>query len=150
MKILVIEDGYEYFELLQRFLGVGEQFTFHRVQNGKDALEVLARGDWHGVLLDLCFDRIPVDELYGDIAEIAEQFNGRVEESRQYVIRNQGIFILAAIREADFDVPVLLSHDYSREMTRWERLVKRYGPLQFVSDNAGPEQIKTLLMQMGR
>ena len=104
MRILVVEDGYEYLELLQRFVGADDEFTFRRVQNGANAIQSLDEGQWNGLLLDLCFDRIPEDELLGDVDALAEQFNGRREESLQYLIRNQGIFILAAIREAGFEL----------------------------------------------
>ena len=150
MNILVIEDGFEYSELLKRFLGDDTAFEFHRVQNGEAAIQALATGHWESIVLDLCFDRIPVEELLGDLDVVAEQFNGRHAEGLQYIIRNQGIFILSAIRDAGFNVPVLMSHDYSREANRWRRLVNRYGPLQYVSDNAGPEDIKGILMELGR
>ena len=148
MNILVVEDGFEYSELMGRFLG--SRFSFQRVGDGYAALEILASQTWNVVLLDLCFDRISTDRLLGDVAELADQFNGRLDQCKRYVERNQGIFILAAMREKGFETAVLISHDFSRESARWERLKTRYGPIQFVSDNAGPEEISEMLMDLGK
>lgn len=147
MNILVVEDGFEYMELLNRFLG--ERFQFTRVGNGQEALDAMSRAAWSVVLLDLCFDRIDVAELLGDWSSLAERFNGSVEQSQEYIARNQGLYILAALRKSDVSTPVLLSHDFSRDGPRWARLEAQYKPVRFVSDNAGPEDIANTFLEMG-
>ena len=139
MKILVVEDGYEYSELLTRFLG--ERFEFLRAGNGEEAIAALRKEEWDVVLLDLCFDRIPVSELVGDLLSMKERFNGDVALTQQYLARNQGLYILAMMRSQQLYTPVLLSHDYSHEEARWKRLEQKYKPVRYIVDNAGPDLI---------
>ena len=58
---------------------------------------------------------------------------------------HQGVYILAAIREKGCGLPVLISYDFSAEPKRWRHLESRYSPLQYLSDNVGPDQIRAAL-----
>jgi CheY-like chemotaxis protein len=148
MKILVVEDGHEYSELLTRFLG--EQFCFQRAGDGFQALELLQQESWALMFLDVCFDRIPVERLIGDLNVVSERFNGCQERGVQHLQAQQGIYILAEVRKHQFALPVLLSKDFIHDMSRWNRLSERYGPIRFLSDNAGPAEMSQCFLEMGR
>lgn len=145
MKVLVVEDGFEYSETLQRFLSEG--FTWERAGSGPRALELLP-GDWDAVFLDMRFDRVPENELLGDVAEVADRFNGDPVQARRFLEDHQGNYVLAAIRDAGHATPVLLSYDFDGEPRRWERLVQRYGPVDYLPDNASPSEIAARLRRL--
>ncbi len=138
MRILVIEDGHEYTETLHRFLADG--FTWARAGSGPQALARLHEG-WDAVFLDMRFDRTPEAELLGDVAEVADRFNGDPIRARRFLADQQGLYILAAIRNAGCAVPVLFSHDFDGAPQRWARLARRYAPVDYLPDNAGPAEV---------
>jgi CheY-like chemotaxis protein len=143
IRVLVVEDGSEYVDLLSRFLVDG--FVFERAGSGAAALERLGRGGVDVVFLDMRFDRVPEEALLGDRAEAADRFNGDPIQARRFLENNQGAYILAAIREQGHATPVLMSHDLSREPRRRARLRERFGPLDDVPDGCGPAGIATRL-----
>ena len=143
MRVLVVEDGFEYIETLKRFLPEG--FDWERVGSGPQAMARLANEDWDAVFLDMRFDRAPEDELLGDVVEVADRFNGDPVQARRFLEDHQGNFILAALRDAGQRVPVLLSYDFDAEPRRWERLCERYGPVDYLPDNASPADIAARL-----
>ncbi len=139
MRVLVIEDGYEYCETLERFLPVG--FEWVRSGSGPQALARLADEDFDAIFLDMRFDRAPEGELLGDLEQVADRFNGDPVQARRYLEDHQGTWILTALREAGHRQPVLLSYDFDQEMRRWARLRERHGPVDFLPDNASPADI---------
>ena len=145
MKVLVVEDGYEYSETLQRFLAEG--FEWERAGSGPRALELLP-GDWAAIFLDMRFDRVAENELLGDVAEVADRFNGDPVQARRFLEDHQGNYVLAAIRDAGHATPVLLSYDFDGEPRRWERLAERYGPVDYLPDNASPADIASRLTRL--
>jgi CheY-like chemotaxis protein len=146
MRILVIEDGTEYIESLRRFLGEG--FEWVRAGSGPQGLELLAGGQFEAVFLDMRFDRAPEGELLGDLASVADRFNGDPLQARRFLEDHQGNFVLVALREAGHDIPVLLSYDFDCEPRRWQRLSSRYGPVDFLPDNASPSDISARLLAL--
>ncbi len=141
--ILVVEDGAEYSETLSRFLG--HRFLFTRAGDGPEALERLAAGGFDAVFLDMCFDRIRDERLFGDLGEAAERFNGDRARGRAFLQEQQGLYVLAALRDAGHPVPVLLSHDFAGEPRRFERLRARYAPLDHLPDVTSPAVIEARL-----
>lgn len=146
MNVLVVEDGFEYSETLQRFLP--SAFHWERAGSGQAALDRLTRGSVDVVFLDMRFDRIPESELLGDVVATADRFNGDAMQARQFLEDHQGNFILAAIRDAGSRVPVLMSYDFEGEPRRWERLRSRYSPLDYLPDNASPDDIAQRLRRL--
>lgn len=139
MDVLVVEDGFEYSELLGRFLAEG--FVWTRAGSGPAALAALAERAFDAVYLDMRFDRVPLGELLGDVEATADRFNGDDVQARAFLEDHQGLYVLDALREAGYRLPVLLSYDFEAEPARWERLERRHRPVDYVPDNASPSAI---------
>lgn len=141
--VLVVEDGTEYTDALVRFVRGG--FAFVRAGSGPEALDESNQRSIDVVFLDMRFDRVDDAVLLGDLAEATERCNGDPIAGRHYLQEHQGTYILAALRAAGCDQPVLLSYDFTDEPRRFERLAARYGPLDFCRDVAAPDEIRTRL-----
>jgi CheY-like chemotaxis protein len=145
MRVLVIEDGSEYVETLGRFL---PDIRWERAGSGPEGIDRLREGSFEAVFLDMRFDRVAADRLLGDLEATADRFNGDPVQARQYLEDHQGLFVLAALREAGFTVPVLLSYDFGPEPRRWDKLAARHAPVDFLPDNASPADIASRLRQL--
>ena len=62
------------------------------------------------IILDMRFDEITRDQLYGDIEALAntEHFCGNTERAEAQVRGMQGLLISRAIREHNIQVPIIL------------------------------------------
>ena len=138
IRVLVVEDGYEYIHTLSRFLGDG--FVLTRAGDGAEALRACA--DHELVLLDMRFDRVETGQLLGDMAETAERFNGDPVRARQFLEENQGTYVLAALRAAGVTIPAVFCHDFSSEPRRWAALERKYAPVSWLPDNASPALLR--------
>lgn len=143
-RVLVIEDGEEYTHNLTRFLG--QEFHFVRAGDGHEALALMGEG-FQAVFLDMRFDRVPADRLLGDLAGVADRFNGDAERAARFLEDNQGTYVLAALREAGCGLPVTFSYDFDSEPRRWANLSKRFGPVSYLTDTASPDQIRARLLE---
>jgi len=146
MRVLVIEDGFEYSETLTRFLADG--YSWERAGSGPVALERLVAESFDVVFLDMRFDRAPEDQLLGDLEAAADRLNGDPVAARRFLEDHQGNYILAALRAEGHTVPVLVSYDFDGEPRRWARLQKRFAPLDYLPDNAGPADIAGRLRRL--
>lgn len=148
LRVLVIEDGFEYSEMLERFLGEG--FQWERTGSGPQAMSRLAETSFDAAFLDMRFDRAPQDELLGVVHEVADRFNGDPVQARNFLEDHQGTYILAGLREGGCSLPVLMSYDFDLEPRRWERLARRFGPIDYLPDNASPAEIRDRLTRLVR
>lgn len=146
MRVLVIEDGFEYSETLQRFLG--DAFEWERAGSGPQAFQQLQGEEPDVIFLDMRFDRSPQDEMLGDLEEVADRFNGDPVQARRFLEDHQGNYILAALRDRGCTIPVLWSYDFDSEPRRWSRLQQRYAPVDYLPDNASPTEIQTRLRRL--
>ena len=144
-KILVIEDGEEYTHNLSRYLG--EDFSFVRAGYGGQALERVGDG-CRAIFLDMRFDRVPAGRLLGDLAATAERLNGDAGRATRFLEDNQGTYVLAALRQAGCELPVIFSYDFDGEPRRWQNLSRRFGPVSYLTDTASPEQIRARLLSV--
>ncbi len=145
MRVLVIEDGEEYTRTLTRFCA--DVFEFTRVGDGYEALALLAgEHAFDRIFLDMRFDRVAPAALLGDLASTAERFNGDPHRARQFLEDNQGAYILAALRQAAHDLPVVFSHDFDAEPKRWATLSRMYAPVRYLPDNASADDIRAALL----
>jgi hypothetical protein len=69
-------------------------------------------------------------------------------QGRRFLEDHQGTYILDAIRAAGTKVPVLLSHDFSAEPRRWERLRARHAPIDHLPDDASPSEVRLRLRRL--
>lgn len=139
MRVLIIEDGFEYIETLKRFLSEGFEWT--RAGSGPAAIERLQSDAPDAIYLDMRFDRVPEGQLLGDVAATADRFNGDPVQARHFLEDHQGTYVLAALREAGIDTPVLMSYDFGSEARRWERMRQKYAPVDYLPDNAPPTEV---------
>ena len=133
MTFIVCEDGAEYSDRFQRFLGA--RFVFVRAGHFADALS-LAPGAC-GVLLDLDFRRTAAAHLVDERGERADASAAEV----------QGILILRALRAHGVQLPALLFADLD-DAARAARLEAELAPLRVVPSSAGLAQIAQLLREM--
>jgi CheY-like chemotaxis protein len=144
--ILVIEDGEEYTHNLTRYLG--QDFDFVRAGDGAAALAALAGGPgFRAVFLDMRFDRVSPGQLLGDLAAVADRFNGDADRATRFLEDNQGTYVLAALRDAGCALPVIFSYDFDGEPRRWQNLRRRFGPVGYLTDTASPDQIRARLLE---
>lgn len=136
--VLVVEDGHEYTTNLERFLGA--DFDFTRAGDGPEALEQVAERRFDAVFLDMRFDRAP--RLLGDLDALVARFAGDADRARRFLEDNQGTYVLAALREAGCGLPVVFSYDFDSEPRRFRNLHKRYAPLRYLTDTAGPREMR--------
>jgi len=133
-RLLIVEDGDEYLRFFSRHLS---QFSYVQAHSHKESLEHLEQEGQSvdGIVLDIRFDRVPQDDLIGDLEEIADRMGlwGEVSEQGavwQYVIDNQGYLILQALREVGFSQPALIIADLPPRQT--ENLERMYGAVGVV------------------
>lgn len=143
-RVLVVEDGHEYITNLERFLA--EDFTFVRAGDGETALDLLSTQSFAVIFLDMKFDR--AERLLGDIQALKRRFAGDEERAKQFLENNQGAYVLSALREAGHSQPVLFSYDFDSEPRRFKNLLRRYGPLDYLTDTATPHDIRNQLRKM--
>jgi hypothetical protein len=122
MRFVVCEDGSEYTDRFQRFLGA--EFQFARASHFAEAL-ALAPGA-SGILLDLDFRRTPLSLLVDETGAPAQPRAAEV----------QGILLLRALRSKGVALPALLFADLD-DPARVARLEAELAPLQIVSSGEG-------------
>ena len=140
-RVLVIEDGHEYITNLRRFLD--NALALQRAGDGPDALQLIENNAFDAIFLDMRFDR--AEALLGDLDALCGRFAGDTARARRFLEDNQGTYILAALREAGCAVPVIMSYDFDGEPRRFQNLARRYGPLGYLNDTAGPVEIRAAL-----
>lgn len=142
-RVLVVEDGHEYILNLERFLAL--DFAFTRAGDGPEALALLQATPFDAAFLDMRFDR--AEALLGDLDELVERFAGDGGRARRFLEDNQGTYILAALRAAGHGLAAVFSYDFDGEPRRFRNLQVRYGPLSYLSDAAGPAEIRAALLR---
>ncbi len=148
VRVLVIEDGEEYIRNFGRFLP--SRFELQRAGSGAEALDLLDRLAFDVVFLDMRFDRVAPEALLGDLDQVADRFNGDRERALRFLEDNQGAYVLAALRDHGCGLPVVFSHDFTDEPRRWTNLARRYAPLDYLADNAGPHEVSERLGDWAR
>ncbi len=138
--VLIIEDGDEYIDGLSRYV-VGP--TYLQARSGSAAAALLAEHRVDLLYLDMRFDRIPRAALLGDHGEATREHNGDPERGWRYLANNQGLFILAALREAGHaELPAILAYDFSREARRFDFLARGWPRLDWVPDAVTATEIR--------
>ena len=127
-QLLVIEDGHEY-EFARLFLA--DAFDVREAKSSEQALASLRAHPADALLVDLRFDRNPVENLVGDASEVATRlFGGDDNRALRYLQDQQGTLILAEIRKAGFDAPAVFVQDFPPRRLR--NLRRLYGAVEMV------------------
>ena len=143
MKILIIEDGHEYLTNAERLLA--DDFVWIRAGSGRQGLQMLQSQTFDAVLLDMCFDRVALSDLLGDVDELTSRFQGERARAVTHLQRHQGNYILAYLRQHGCQLPVLLSYDFDAEPRRWVHVKDNFGPIDYLADNFGPTELAAKL-----
>lgn len=144
--VLIIEDGDEYLENLTRFAPGPRYLQAH---TGAQALQLLTTHEVALIYLDMRFDRIDEKDLLGDRASVARSQGGDPGRAQRYLARNQGLFILEALRNAGHErLPVILAYDFSGEPRRFEHLARLHPALTWVPDAITPDEIRARLRRL--
>ena len=133
MTVVICEDGSEYTERFQRFLGA--EFHFVRAGHFAEALQHLPVAQ--ALLFDLDFRRTPPSLLVNESGAPAARDAAEV----------QGILILRALRARGVALPALLFADLDDE-ARVERLQLELQPLQIVPSSEGLPHIAQRLREL--
>lgn len=145
VDIVVVEDGDEYITNLTTFVAQG--MVYRQAKSGVQACELIAERRPDLVYLDMRFDRIPVEDLLGDIVQLTTRFNGDVARARRFQQDNQGLFVLRAVRDAGFVGAVILSYDFSAEERRFAALKARDPALRYCPDYADANTIRATILE---
>jgi hypothetical protein len=137
---VVCEDGREYIERFQRFLG--DAFTF--VPAGDFAAAAAASEGAAGVLLDLDFRRTPPERL---VDEAGRPFAGADEGTRRRLFESQGIYVLRALRARGVTLPAILFADLADDQQA-RFLERTLTPLVVAPSHTGLGEISALLARV--
>jgi len=128
-RLMVIEDGHEYEEFARLFLA--QQFTIRAAHSAAEALTALAEEPADALLIDLRFDRAPVEALVGDVEALTmRRFSGDRNRALRYLMDQQGTLVLGALREAGHAQLAVFVHDFPPR--RLANLRKLYGDVRAV------------------
>lgn len=141
--VLVVEDGDEYLTNLSTFVADG--VTYFQAHSGPEACAMLREVKPDLVYLDMRFDRTPEEDLLGNIVELAGRFNGDVARARRFQEDNQGLFVLRALRDAEYTGPVILSYDFEGEERRFAALRAKDSALHYCPDYADAKRIRATI-----
>jgi CheY-like chemotaxis protein len=128
-RLLVIEDGAEYEEFARVFLS--SEFEVRAARSAAEALALLEEGGADALLIDLRFERAPVDALAGDVEATARRlFAGDAARALRYLQDQQGTLILERLRAAGHRQPALFVHGFPAR--RLDNLRRLYGDVRAV------------------
>lgn len=136
-RFVVCEDGAEYRERFQRFLGGAFEFLAAADYAAARAAAPAA----HGLLLDLDFRRTPPERLVAEGGPVAAPLTAG---ERRRLAEAQGILILRLLRAEGVTLPALLFADFDDgEQARF--LERTLAPLTIVPSRAGLREIAALM-----
>lgn len=136
---LVCEDGDEYTQRFERFLG--REFRFCRVPDGQQAEAAARAHPATGLLLDLDFRRTSPERLLGESGPPSHPPSA---EERPRWSAAQGILILQYLRMRGIALPALLFADLD-DHEQAAYLEQSLAPLAVVSSREGLAQIAARL-----
>jgi hypothetical protein len=136
-RFVVCEDGTEYLERFQRFLG--DSFGFSPAADFAAALAAADGAD--GLLLDLDFRRTPPSLLVDEHGPAPASLDAG---SRRRLAETQGILILRQLRARGVTLPALLFADL--DDTEQARFLERtLAPLAIASSRTGIVEVAALM-----
>ncbi|MCA9564766.1 MAG: hypothetical protein KC561_14820 [Myxococcales bacterium] len=130
--LLIVEDGDEYLEFFERHL------LGYRLVQAKNAAQTMALLKKHAVdliVLDIRFDRIPREDLIGDVMELSRTRFGQdtdLTEAWRYLAEKQGFLVGQRLREQGIRLPFLFIESLPARQV--ENLNRLYGPVTVVPE----------------
>jgi hypothetical protein len=144
--VLIVEDGDEYLDNLSRFVPGPRYLQAHGAGR---ALQLLGAHAIDVVYLDMRFDRLPSEQLVGDLARVTREQGGDATRALRHLANHQGLYILQALREHGYAaLPVILAYDFSREPRRFEHLKQQHPSLTWVPDVISPDEIRARIARL--
>jgi hypothetical protein len=134
---VVCEDGTEYLDRFQRFLG--DAFTFVPVRDFAAARDAAAGAQ--GVLLDLDFRRTPAERLVDERGPAPQPLDAG---TRGRLAEQQGILILRQLRAARITLPAILFADID-DPGQARFLTASLAPLTIAGSRLGIPEIAALM-----
>ena len=145
-SVLIIEDGDEYLDNLTRYVPGPRYLQAH---HGEAAATLLAEAQVDLLYLDMRFDRIAPEQLWGDLAALTQKYAGNARRAQRHLANHQGTYILDGLHQRGLaDLPIILAYDFSREQRRFEQLLRRYAQLTWVPDAVTPEEIRDRIRRL--
>src|SRR3954471_7410824 len=139
-RILVVEDGFEYSRALERIADGRAEIV--RAADAEEAAALLKGDEFHSVLLDVVFDRIPQERLAGGEAELGDRFGGDVNRTREHLTRQQGFYIADALASRlPASIRVVMAYDFSADPDRLEILRRRVPGLEGIREGVGIDDV---------
>jgi CheY-like chemotaxis protein len=140
LQVLIVEDGDEYAEFVRAFLAADCDVL--TAGSAAAALQLLDEKNVDLLLLDLRFERAPLNALVGDAASLQRRlFNDDAARTQRHLAEQQGTFILQALRRAGHAQPALFVQDFSPR--RLHNLQQLYGEVWALRD-FDAEKMRTL------
>jgi hypothetical protein len=136
-RFVVCEDGTEYLDRFQRFLG--DSFAFSPA--GDFATALVAAADADGLLLDLDFRRTPSQQLVDEQGTAPPVLDAG---SRRRLAETQGILILRQLRARGVALPALLFADLD-DAQQARFLERTLAPLTLASSRLGIVEVAALM-----
>lgn len=136
-RFLIVEDGNEYLDRFNRFLG--DDFDFISSRDFESARDAAAGAN--ALLLDLDFRRTPPGRLVDEGGPVAA---GLDADKRRRLAETQGILILRQLRAAGITLPAILFADID-DAERVHFLERTLAPLTIASSRLGIREIGALM-----
>ena len=111
MRIYIVDDRGnhgEYADFLEAHRASLPEFSLSVFTHWSALYDAVCAQPPSAIIADMRFDEIPREELYGDIAGLAEKFGGNEERAEAQVRGMQGLLICRALREHGVRVPIIL------------------------------------------
>lgn len=140
--VLVIEDGTEYIEAFRRLALPDSAIALLPAGNAAAARQLLSERRADALFLDVVFDRTPVEDLAGDLEQVALRFCGDRDAALDHMAHNQGFYIADALAPLlSPGVLVLLAHDFSSEPARLAALREKLPGLEGITGTMSVSEI---------
>lgn len=143
-RFLVCEDGNEYLERFERFLGARYDFLQSRCASELVAHLTLPPAPV-ALLLDLDFRRTELTALIDGEGRALSTANS---EERKRLVANQGIAILSCVRRLPNPAPALLFADMTKAQQSF--LEQRFAPLTIVPSHVSMRELQAVFSSLTR
>ena len=145
LSVLFIEEGDDEFTRFKESLR-GSIDLIH-VSTGRQAsARLIEDPDIDIAYVTMQFPSAIEEDLVGMEDALVDRFSGNLEKASRFARENQGLFILHHIRkQIEKPTPVLVSHDFSTELQRWDTMTSRYEKVYYVREGMSPIDIADLM-----